>query len=139
MNLEAMKRELIRDEGLRLKPYHCTAGKLTIGVGRNLEANGITELEAEMLLAFDIERFGAQLDRAIPWWRGLDDVRQRVLLNMAFNLGTAKLMEFTNTLGNIRAGRWEAAAEGMLKSKWAGQVGARAVRLAKMMKTGESV
>ena len=92
-----------------------------------------------MLLAFDIERFGAQLDRAIPWWRGLDDVRQRVLLNMAFNLGTAKLMEFTNTLGNIRAGRWEAAAEGMLKSKWAGQVGARAVRLAKMMKTGESV
>jgi lysozyme len=139
MNIEAMKRELIRDEGMKLKPYYCPAGKLTIGVGRNLEANGITEVEAEMLLAFDIEKFGAQLDRAIPWWRGLDEVRQRVLLNMAFNLGTAKLMEFQTTLGHVRAGKWDEAANAMLKSKWAGQVGARAVRLAKMMRTGESV
>lgn len=136
MNIEEMKKELIRDEGLKLKPYRCPAGKLTIGVGRNLEDTGITEVEAEMLLAYDIERFGYQLDRVIPWWRALNEVRQRVLLNMAFNMGTAKLMEFTITLANVQAGRWKEAAAGMRSSKWARQVGARAERLAKMMETG---
>ena len=139
MNIEEMKKELIRDEGLRLKPYRCPAGKLTIGVGRNLEDTGITELEAEMLLAYDIERFGYQLDRAIPWWRRLDDVRQRVLLNMAFNMGVARLMEFKNTLESVKAGKWKDAAAGMLQSRWASQVGARAGRLARMMETGSPV
>lgn len=139
MNVEEMKKELIRDEGLRLKPYRCPAGKLTIGVGRNLEDTGITELEAEMLLAYDIERFGYQLDRAIPWWRGLDEIRQRVLLNMAFNMGVARLMEFKNTLENVKAGKWKEAAAGMLQSRWASQVGARAGRLARMMETGSPV
>lgn len=136
MNLEEMKKELIRDEGLRLKPYRCPAGKLTIGVGRNLDDTGITELEAEALLTYDIERFGYQLDRAIPWWRALSEVRQRVLLNMAFNMGTGKLMEFAITLAHVRAGRWKEAAAGMRASKWARQVGVRAERLARMMETG---
>jgi lysozyme len=139
VNIDAMKRELIRDEGMKLKPYKCPAGKLTIGVGRNLEANGITEREATIMLEFDIERFGYELDRAIPWWRGLDEVRQRVILNMAFNLGTAKLMDFQNTLALVRAGKWAAAADAMLQSRWAGQVGKRADRLARMMRTGEVV
>lgn len=136
MNIEEMKKELIRDEGFRLKPYRCPAGKLTIGVGRNLDDTGITELEAEMLLAYDIERFGYQLDRAIPWWRRLDEVRQRVILNMAFNMGTAKLMDFTITLANVQAGRYKEAAAGMRNSRWAKQVGARAERLAVMMEKG---
>lgn len=139
MNIEEMKKELIRDEGLRLKPYRCTAGKLTIGVGRNLDDTGITELEAEMLLAYDIERFGYQLDRLIPWWRRLDEVRQRVILNMAFNMGTAKLMDFSVTLANVQAGRYKQAAAGMRSSRWAKQVGARAERLAKMMEEGSPV
>lgn len=139
MNIEEMKKELIRDEGLRLKPYRCTAGKLTIGVGRNLDDTGITELEAEMLLAYDIERFGYQLDRVIPWWRRLDEVRQRVILNMAFNMGTAKLMDFSVTLANVQAGRYKQAAAGMRSSRWAKQVGARAERLAKMMEEGSPV
>lgn len=139
MNVEEMKRELIRDEGLRLKPYRCPAGKLTIGVGRNLDDTGITELEAEMLLAYDIERFSYQLDRTISWWRQLDEVRQRVILNMAFNMGTAKLMEFAITLANVRAGRYKEAAAGMRNSRWAKQVGARAERLAVMMETGSPV
>ena len=139
MNIEEMKKELIRDEGMRLKPYRCPAGKLTIGVGRNLDDTGITELEAEMLLAYDIERFGYQLDRAIPWWRRLDEVRQRVLLNMAFNMGTMRLMEFTITLANVQAGRYKEAAAAMRNSKWARQVGARAERLAVMMEKGSPV
>lgn len=136
MNPALMRVELIRDEGIRLRPYRCTAGKLTIGVGRNLEDVGISVEEANHMLDADIDRAAAALDKALPWWRDLSEARQRVLLNMCFNLGIGSLLGFKNTLAAIKAGRYEDAATGMLASKWAGQVGDRAKRLAAMMKTG---
>jgi len=136
MDIAQLKKELTRDEGLRLKPYLCTAGKTTIGIGRNLTDVGITNEEADYLLDHDIARTVRELDKSIPWWRGLDDVRQRVIVNMAFNLGINSLMGFKNTLAAIKDGRYEAAAAGMMASKWAEQVGPRAVRLADLMKTG---
>ncbi|KAG0310255.1 hypothetical protein BGZ97_012685, partial [Linnemannia gamsii] len=78
--------ELSRDEGRRLKPYRDTVGKLTIGVGRNLTDVGISESECDMLLENDIARIRAWLDLKLPWWRDMDKVRQRVLINMTFNL-----------------------------------------------------
>ena len=137
MNLTALKEELIRDEGLRLKPYRDTVGKLTIGVGRNLDDVGITKDEAMHLLECDIRRVKDDLDHALSWWRGLDDMRQRVLVNMAFNLGITRLMGFKNTLAAMRAGNYVDAAKGMLDSKWADQVGERATRLAAMMVEGD--
>ncbi len=132
-----LKIELTRDEGLRLKPYRDTVGKLTIGIGRNLDDVGISQDEAMHLLDNDIARTTAALDKAIPWWRSLNDVRQRVVVNMAFNLGVAGLLGFKNTLAAMKAGRYADAAEGMLASKWATQVGERAKRLAAMMANGE--
>ena len=137
MNLTALKEELIRDEGLRLKPYRDTVGKLTIGVGRNLDDVGITKDEAMHLLECDIRRVKGDLDRAMPWWRELDEVRQRVIVNMAFNLGIARLMGFKNMLDAMRAGNYRDAAKEMLNSKWATQVGERAPRLAAMMRDGD--
>lgn len=136
MNYETMRAELIRDEGVKLKPYRDTVGKLTIGVGRNLDDVGISEAEAANLLDGDIERTARALDKALPWWRNLDDVRQRVVLNMAFNMGINSLRRFKNTLAAIQAGKYEDAATGMLASKWAQQVGQRAQRLASMMRKG---
>jgi lysozyme len=128
--------ELKRDEGTRLKPYTDTVGKLTIGVGRNLSDVGISDDECTILLQNDIERTVAALDRTLPWWRNLSPVRQRVLVNMAFNLGMVGLLTFKNTLGAMQNGSYAAAAAGMLSSKWATQVGVRAERLADMMRTG---
>lgn len=128
--------ELKRDEGVRLKPYTDTVGKLTIGVGRNLSDVGITEAESTVLLQNDIQRTIAQLDSSLPWWRNLNPVRQRVLINMAFNMGMVGLLTFKNTLSAMQNGSYTAAAAGMLASKWATQVGARAERLADMMRTG---
>lgn len=136
MNHDTMRAELIRDEGVKLKPYRDTVGKLTIGVGRNLDDVGISEAEAAHLLDGDIERTARALDKALPWWRNLDDVRQRVVLNMAFNMGINSLRRFKNTLAAIQAGKYEDAATGMLASKWAQQVGQRAQRLASMMRKG---
>jgi lysozyme len=144
VNDALLLRELVRDEALRTKPYRCTAGKLTIGIGRNLDDVGITEEEAVFLARNDIAKVGAQLDAALPWWRDLDDVRQRVLANMAFNLGTAGLLGFRNTLELIRTRRYLEASQAMLASKWARQVGigteakpGRALRLALMMRDGK--
>ncbi|RQQ19739.1 lysozyme [Burkholderia stagnalis] len=127
--------ELSRDEGRRLKPYVDTVGKTTIGVGRNLSDVGISDAECDGMLSSDIDRTIAWLDRNLSWWRQLDAVRQRVVINMAFNMGGG-LLSFVNTLAAMRRGDYAAAADGMLASKWAGQVGARAQRLAAMMRTG---
>lgn len=133
----AMTRQLRLHEGERLKPYRCTAGKLTIGVGRNLDDRGITAEESAYLLANDIAREERELLKALPWVAQLDEVRQRVLLDMAFNMGLVGLLGFKNTLATIRAGDYAKAAAMMLDSKWATQVGQRAERLSRMMATGQ--
>lgn len=134
----AMTRQLRLHEGERLKPYRCTAGTLTIGVGRNLEDRGITREESAMLLANDIATEERELLRALPWVAQLDEVRQRVLLDMSFNLGLVGLLGFKNTLATIKAGDYQRAASMMLDSKWARQVGQRAERLSRMMATGKT-
>lgn len=136
MNRTELREQLILDEGLRLKPYRDSVGKLTIGVGRNLSDVGISMHEAMLLLDNDVDAVEDDLDQRLPWWRGLSEARQLVLANMCFNLGIGRLMGFKNTLAAIKVSDYAAAADGMLASKWAGQVGKRAHRLAKMMREG---
>lgn len=131
--------ELIRDEGEILHAYADSLGYLTIGVGRLIDkrrGGGITKEESRYLLSNDIKAKEDELDKRLPWWRDLSPVRQRVLLNMAFNLGVTGLLGFKNTLSHIQHGRYDLATKGMLASKWSKQVGARASRLAQMMKEG---
>lgn len=130
--------ELKRDEGVRLKPYTDTTGHLTIGTGRNLTTSGISGEENEILLNNDITRTEKDLTTHLPWWRTLDPVRQRVLMNMGFNCGIGKLLQFQKTLSLIQQGQYAAAAEEMLRSRWAKQVGQRAQRLSQMMRTGQA-
>jgi len=136
-SLDRLRSQLELHEGLRLKPYTDTVGKLTIGIGRNLSDVGISEAEARMLLDHDILEARAGLEARYPWFVGLDTIRQRVLIDMAFNLGAERLAQFQNTLKAVAEGRWSAAKAGMLNSLWASQVGKRAIRLAQMMETGE--
>ena len=81
---------LILNEGIKTIPYRCTAGKLTIGVGRNLDDRGITPEEARYLLRNDIARVQADLDKHLPWWGGLSQIRRAVMIDMAFNLEDRK-------------------------------------------------
>ena len=137
--------QLIMHEGLRLQAYDDATGHLikagsklqghpTIGVGRNLSARGISQMEAMILLKEDIFECTRDLRKTYPWFTDLSDVRQRVLIDMAFNLGMKGLGGFKMTLRLIEEGKYERAAEHMMKSKWAGQVGKRAQRLCHMMR-----
>lgn len=134
MNTHRLAQELLRDEGLRLKPYRCTAGKLTIGVGRNLDDRGITEAEALVLLDNDIKSFWGQLVATLPWVMQAPEAVQEVLVNMCFNLGLAGLLKFPQTLEYLKSRIYVDAASEMLRSKWAAQVGARAERLAQRLR-----
>lgn len=124
------------DEGLSLKPYTDTRGKLTIGYGRNLTDVGISQVEADALLDADLDVAIAALMRVHPDVLNLDPVRQIVLANMAFNLGVPALGRFTQMWAALDRGNWTEASAAMLDSQWAQQVGKRATRLAAAMKSG---
>jgi lysozyme len=134
---DALKLDLMRDEGVRLRPYTDTVGKLTIGCGRNLSDRGISHDEAQFLLENDMD-LAIHECLTFPWFADLDGVRQRVVANMCFNLGLSRLRGFKNTLRYIERGEFVLAAANMLKSKWARQVGQRAIRLSRMMETGQA-
>lgn len=128
--------QLLDHEGLRTSLYTDTVGKLTIGVGRNLSDVGISKTEALFLLRGDLDAAIRDCER-FPWFEALSPVRQRVVVDMRFNLGPSRLRTFTRTLAAIGRGDYETAAAGMLASKWARQVGRRAQRLATMMRTNK--
>lgn len=130
-----LKAELSFDEGRKNRIYVDSVGKVSGGIGRNLTDKGFRDNEIDLMYQNDVAETEAWLDRNLPWWRSLDPVRQRVIMNMAFNM-QGRLLTFVNTLAAMKRGDYAAAAAGMLDSKWATQVGARAKRLADMMRSG---
>jgi lysozyme len=137
MDLAKLERQLSIDEGRRALVYTDTVGKITGGIGRNLTDRPFFDDEIALMLKNDIALVQRELDQRLPWWREMTDARQNVLANMCFNLGINRLMGFGKTLTHMRVGEYEAAAVEMLDSKWAKQVGARAVRLAALMREGK--
>lgn len=137
LNREILMSRLCIEEDKRSKVYFDTKGIPTIGVGRNLRDVGLSEDEIMYLLKNDINRVEADLDRRLPWWRLMDEVRQSVLADMCFNMGINKLMGFVNTLRMMQAGDYLGASKGMLNSLWAAQVHGRADELSRMMETGK--
>jgi len=134
MTNEKLINRVVKHEGLMLKPYKCPAGKLTIGVGRNLEDVGITKEEAMFLLENDLDRCHYECLRSFFWYKDLDVDRQGVIQEMCFNLGLARLKTFKKMLLACEIGNYELAAREMLSSLWARQVGKRAETLANIMK-----
>ncbi len=136
MDVQNIVKDLKRDEGKRLKPYLCPEGKLTIGYGRNIEDNGISESEAELLLSNDV-RYCISLLERFDFWVELDAVRRDVLINMCFNLGYTKFARFKRMLQAIQLHDYAQAADEMKDSRWFLQVGDRSKRLEYMMRYGE--
>jgi len=136
MDRNLLIEELKRDEGVELKAYQDTVGIWTIGVGRNLQDVGVSMEEAEFLLSNDIDVAVNELQRTFDWFEGLSGARQRVCINMCFNLGLTRLLGFKKFLVAMEAGEWETAGVEMLDSKWSRQVGARSTRLRDLLLEG---
>tara|TARA_R110000772_G_scaffold4094_2_gene14440 strand:+ start:385 stop:795 length:411 start_codon:yes stop_codon:yes gene_type:complete len=130
-----LKADLIRDEGKRLFLYQDSVGKWTGGVGHNFTDRGISEAVCDLMLSEDM---GEAIDIAASYsyYSALTDERKRVLVNMAFNLGKPRLSQFLKMHAALRQGDYKRAADEMIDSKWAGQVGDRATRLRDRMLAG---
>lgn len=130
--MEGLREDLIADEGIRLKPYLCPAGKTTIGVGRNLDDVGITEAEAMTLLDDDISRVKAQIAQALPELQG-NNV-QRAVGNMIFQMGLNGVLKFKKMLAALQVKDYATARREALDSAWAKQTPQRAKRVTDLMK-----
>ena len=128
--------QLKRHEGVKLKPYIDTVGKLTIGIGRNLDDVGISMIEAEFMLKHDIQAAEFELHHALPFARVMDGVRHDALVNMVFNMGINRFLKFKKTIAYLENAQYDEAATEMLDSKWANQVGYRAIELSEQIRTG---
>lgn len=148
MSNDRLRESLIRHEGKRLKPYldccgkpwrECICavkGKLTIGVGRNIDDIGLSDPEAMLLLSNDIERVLNLAVNHLAWFKSLSMPRQDVVLEMVFNLGLSDFLEFKSMISAITRGDFGRAADEMISSHWYQQIGARAQDLAKVMRSG---
>ena len=124
------------DEGNKAHPYRDTVGKLTIGVGRNLDDVGLRPDEIALMLRNDIAVAEISAKSLVPSFDGLTDARKAVLVNMAFSMGKSRLAGFVKFLDAVSVGNWANASAEMLQSQWSNQVGGRAIRLATMMREG---
>lgn len=137
MDIDDALSDLIRDEGIRLKPYRDTVAKLTIGIGRNLDDVGISIEEAYFLARNDVERAIVDLDALSADWRSFPAPVRRGLINMCFNLGRSRLAGFRKMWAALERQDWGTAASEALESKWAYQVGGRATRIADLFRTAK--
>ena len=133
---------LRRHEGVEKHGYHCSAGYLTIGVGRNIDSEdglGLSEDEIDYLLQNDITRVTKELEKEYPWFLTLDPVRRDAVIDISFNLGATRLRLFKNALAAMKKGDYTTAASEFLDSRWADQVKGRATELVEMIRTGEYI
>jgi len=134
--LKTIIEQLVFHEGYRKYPYKDTEGHLTIGYGYNLDVNGLPKDICKELTTRKIDENWTKLIRN-DWFSQLSVVRKKVILDMAYNLGVPGLYKFKKMIQALKKEDYDKASDEMLNSLWAKQVKGRAIRLAKMMRTGE--
>lgn len=132
-----LKTLLVDHERYRQFAYADSTGHLTVGFGRNLTDRGVSVSEAFYLLDDDISYFTNKLNHYFPGFKSLDENRQIALIDLCFNVGVQGFLNFKRMIAALESGDYHRAADEMLDSKWAQQVGQRAITLANIVRTGE--
>tara|TARA_R110000796_G_scaffold58597_1_gene135296 strand:- start:129 stop:548 length:420 start_codon:yes stop_codon:yes gene_type:complete len=133
--------EMLRQhEGVETHAYTDTVGKVTIGVGRNIDPTGglgLSDDEIDYLLANDVKRVNGELVRAFSWYKTVAPPRKDAMMDICFNLGMPRLKKFKKALAAMAMGDYNEAAIEFLDSRWAKQVGQRAITVTDMIRSGE--
>ena len=127
-------------EGVETHAYKCSASKISIGVGRNIDPEGgigLQEDEIDYLLQNDIDRIITELDFEYDWFSDLNEARQDAMVDISFNLGQTRLRKFQKALTAMSKSDWDTAADEFMDSKWSKQVGNRAKELTGIIRSGE--
>lgn len=134
------------EEGYRARPYHCSEGYPTVGIGKRIGPKGadlslygftVPESVADAWLRHEIIDIAGDIENCFDWVFNLNAARQAVVISMCYQLGFNGFCKFRNTIKHIKEGNFDAAADEMLDSRWARQTPARAKRHAKLMKYGD--
>jgi lysozyme len=133
MNQNKLEAMLIEHEGERFKPYLCSAGKTTIGVGRNLTDKGITQEESRILFKNDIRECAADLPSIFPEFSNLPKGVKMALMDMRFQLGPYGIRKFQKMIRAVNSGDWVGMISQMRDSLWYRQVTSRAEDLIKLI------
>ena len=139
MNIEALREQLKIDEGVKYEIYKDHLGYPTFGIGHLITENDpehgkpdgtkISEDRVNEIFETDVAKFVSESKILFPDLDDLPDVAQQVIVNMAFNMGRPRLSKFKNFIAGVNDRDWTRAAEEMMDSRWATQVGDRAIRL----------
>lgn len=130
-----LKKLLIAHEGCKQFPYVDTVGKVTIGIGYDLTDRGLPQQWIDSQFAEDVD-FHYKNCSDLLWFSALNADRQLAILDMSYNLGFKKMLEFVDMIDALSKGYYDVAAKEMLDSEWAKQVGNRAIQLANIVRTG---
>ena len=131
---------LKRHEGVETHAYKCSASKITVGVGRNIDPEGglgLSEDEVDYLLQNDIKRIISELDFQYEWFSNLNEARKDAMIDISFNLGQTRLRKFEKALTAMSQNNWDKAADEFMDSKWSNQVGNRAKELTAIIRIGK--
>jgi|TARA_B110000902_G_scaffold28571_1_gene30958 lysozyme len=135
MDMVRLRETITRHEGSRLQMYQDSLGIWTIGVGHNIQEKGISPKVMELMLDEDLEEAISELKRSVSFFSKMPQQVQEALVNLSFNMGIPRLMQFKKTLALLREGDFESAADELLDSRYAEQVGRRALEIADMIRT----
>jgi len=135
MDMVRLRETITRHEGSRLDMYQDTLGIWTIGVGHNIQEKGISPKVMEIMLEEDLEEAISELKRSVSFFSKMPEQVQEALVNLSFNMGIPRLMQFRKTLAYLRDGEFASAADELLDSRYAEQVGHRALEVADMIRT----
>ena len=135
MDMVRLRETITSHEGSRLKMYQDSLGIWTIGVGHNIQEKGISPKVMELMLDEDLEEAISELKRSVSFFTKMPQQVQEALVNLSFNMGIPRLMQFKKTLALLREGDFESAADELLDSRYAEQVGQRALEIADMIRT----
>ena len=139
MNIEALREQLKIDEGVKYEIYKDHLGYPTFGIGHLITENDpehgkpdgtkISEDRVNEIFETDVAKFVSEAKILFPDLDDLPDVAQQVIVNTAFNMVRRRLSKFKNFIAGVNDRDWTRAAEEMMDSRWATQVGDRAIRL----------
>jgi len=127
-----------KHEGFRKRMYRDSVDVPTIGYGFNLNQIELPKPVAELWLSFEIQNHINELEK-YHWFNHLDEIRKDVLIDMHYNLGHSRFMEFKSMIKALKNKEYDVAAREMLDSKWADQVGTRAAELASIMSNDDNI
>lgn len=136
MQFEKIRKMMVAEEGKWLTLYRCPSGYLTIGIGHNIEQNGISSAVCDFIFKEDIEVHLDAVKKVFAnKWDEFSEIRQMAFLNMVFQMGEFRFRKFKNMIQAAIEERWEDCANHALDSEWAKvQTPARAKRVARMIR-----